>query len=154
MDPAVLHTDCNAGSSPVIPTKNMNLKIRKGETLSMISLYLQNPHIVPVMAPLMDEWSFIRMRSYRLKAVLPQEDIVYGEPYLERILACVSITGQAFCVWNAGGNHVQYSYSKYQSNRRSFFLFLRCSIFSNPKFEFLWNDFSILFRRIAYVSKR
>ena len=76
MDPAVLHTDCNAGSSPVIPTKNMNLKIRKGETLSMISLYLQNPHIVPVMAPLMDEWSFIRMRSYRLKAVLPQEDIV------------------------------------------------------------------------------
>ena len=120
----------------------------------MISLYLQNPHIVPVMAPLMDEWSFIRMRSYRLKAVLPQEDIVYGEPYLERILACVSITGQAFCVWNAGGNHVQYSYSKYQSNRRSFFLFLRCSIFSNPKFEFLWNDFSILFRRIAYVSKR
>jgi len=62
----------------------------------MISLYLQNPHIVPVMAPLMDEWSFIRMRSYRLKAVLPQEDIVYGEPYLERSLACVSITGQAF----------------------------------------------------------
>ena len=30
----------------------------------------------------------------------------------------MSITGQAFLRLNAGGNHVQYSYSKYQSNRR------------------------------------
>ena len=61
----------------------------------MISLYLQKKHIVPVMAPLMYKWGLNRMRSYRLKAVLPNRDIAQKEPH-ERILACMSITGQAF----------------------------------------------------------
>lgn len=56
-----------AGSSPVIPTKNMMSDSSwKGEPSSMFTLFLRMPNTMREMAPVRrNDWSFRSMRSYR-----------------------------------------------------------------------------------------
>ena len=55
-----------AGSSPVIPIINMDYYIRKGEPISMFTIFLREVHIVPEQAPVIrHSQSLLIVRSCR-----------------------------------------------------------------------------------------